>query len=30
MLRKQGVTGDVYGAALRRLSDKAKAALPEP
>jgi hypothetical protein len=30
MLRKRGVTEDVYGAALQRLSDTAKAALPEP
>ena len=29
MLRKQGVTEDVYGAALQRLRDRAKAALPE-
>jgi hypothetical protein len=30
MLVKRGVTEDVYGAALQRLSDRAKAALPEP
>jgi hypothetical protein len=30
MLRKQGVTEDVYGTALQRLSDRAKAGLPEP
>jgi hypothetical protein len=30
MLRKRGVTEDVYGAALQRLSARAKAALPEP
>ena len=30
MLRKRGVTEDVYGAALQRLRDRAKAALPEP
>jgi len=30
MLLKRGVTEDVYGAALQRLSDTAKAALPEP
>ena len=30
MLLKRGVTEDVYGAALQRLSDRAKAALPEP
>jgi hypothetical protein len=30
MLLKRGVTEDVYGAALQRLSDKAKAGLPEP
>ena len=29
MLLKRGVTEDVYGAALQRLSDTAKAALPE-
>ena len=30
MLVKRGVTEDVYGAALQRLRDRAKAALPEP
>jgi hypothetical protein len=30
MLRKRGMTEDVYGMALQRLSDMAKAALPEP
>jgi hypothetical protein len=30
MLRTRGVTEDVYGAALQRLSDRAEAALPEP
>ena len=30
MLIKQGVTEDVYGTALQRLRDRAKAALPEP
>jgi len=30
MLLKRGVTEDVYGAALQRLSDRAKAGLPEP
>jgi hypothetical protein len=30
MLRKRGVTEDVYGTALQRLSDRAKAGLPEP
>ena len=30
MLLKRGVTEDVYGAALQRLRDRAKAALPEP
>ena len=30
MLVKRGVTEDVYGAALQRLSDRAKAGLPEP
>jgi hypothetical protein len=30
MLGKRGVTEDVYGTALQRLSDTAKAALPEP
>jgi hypothetical protein len=30
MLVKQGMTEDVYGMALQRLSDRAKAALPEP
>jgi hypothetical protein len=30
MLLKRGVTEDVYGMALQRLSDTAKAALPEP
>ena len=30
MLLKRGVAEDVYGAALQRLRDKAKAALPEP
>jgi hypothetical protein len=30
MLRKRGVTEDVYGTALQRLSDTAKAAWPEP
>jgi hypothetical protein len=30
MLLKRGVTEDVYGMALQRLSDRAKAALPEP
>jgi len=30
MLRKRGVTEDVYATALQRLSDRAKAALPEP
>jgi hypothetical protein len=30
MLRKRGVTEDVYGTALQRLSDTAKAGLPEP
>ena len=30
MLRKRGVTEDVYGAALQRLSDMVKARLPEP
>ena len=30
MLRKRGMTEDVYGMALQRLSDTAKAALPEP
>ena len=29
MLIKRGVTEDVYGAALQRLSDRAKAGLPE-
>jgi hypothetical protein len=29
MLRKRGVTEDVYGTALQRLSDRAKAGLPE-
>ena len=30
MLLKRGMTEDVYGMALQRLSDTAKAALPEP
>ena len=30
MLLKRGITEDVYGMALQRLSDRAKAALPEP
>jgi hypothetical protein len=30
MLLKQGITEDVDGMALQRLSDTAKAALPEP
>ncbi len=30
MLRKRGVPEGVYGAALQRLSNRAKAALPEP
>jgi hypothetical protein len=30
MLVKRGMTEDVYGMALRRLNDRAKAALPEP
>jgi len=30
MLRKRGVTEDVYGTALQRLSARAKAGLPEP
>jgi hypothetical protein len=30
MLLKRGVTEDVYGAALQRLRDRAKAGLPEP
>ena len=30
MLVKRGMTEDVYGMALQRLSDRAKAALPEP
>ena len=30
MLIKRGMTEDVYGMALQRLSDTAKAALPEP
>jgi hypothetical protein len=30
MLRKRGVAEDVYATALQRLSDRAKAGLPEP
>jgi len=30
MLLKRGAAEDVYAAALQRLSDRAKAALPEP